>query len=147
MSLFYSRYWFRVSTGNSASFSARNFPEIFFTPEKAAGNPFSSGISGGKFSDGNPFLSDLWRGYDESLFIISLFLIYYVLYLTDTLSNLTYRESQKTWDIPISLLYIWALYSINRPRLKYLKQFSKHHNNILHICLNRRAFHNFYNVC
>ena len=44
-----------------------------------------------------------------------------------------YRESQKTWDFPISLLHY-------RPRLKRSIKFNKHHTNLSHICYNLKPF-------
>ena len=70
----------RVSNGNFISVSGRKLMKYFFPAEKAAGNPggkfppetkfwckiFGQNIFHWKISVGNPFLSDLWSGHDET---------------------------------------------------------------------------------
>ena len=62
--------WLLLEFPTEIPFPAENC-RIFFTAEKAAGNPnstekYSGGIFRRSFSGGNPFLSDLWRGHVET---------------------------------------------------------------------------------
>ena len=58
-----------------------------------------------------------------------------------------YRESQKTWDMPISLLHYMRPCQLTRPRSKSSVKFKKHHTNFSRFWCNWMTLHYFKNVC